>query len=251
MPKNAAFIAFICINLSFISIKYNTFAMWNTRMRVLVVSALVGLWLQNALAAECPPPGFNSVPMEDFDFQAYIAKPWYIQEQIPVLYQRQNQLYCVRAAYKQLDNDLVQVYNYANNDAVNGPPQVTKSFFRLLGKIPNLEDPSKLKVGIGLPFFNEPLFPGPYWVVAIDTTNTTDPQWAIVVGGPPDKESNGACLFQSSGFNADGFWLFSRKPEDPENTALMREKAEELGLDVSALLPVEQAGCTYEGAYTP
>jgi len=219
--------------------------------RFVLVSALVGACAQNALGVECPPKGFDSVPKEDFDFQAYISKPWYIQEQIPVQYQTVDQLYCVRAAYKQLEDDLVQVYNYANNGAVNGPPQVTNDNFRLLGKIPDLDDPSKLEVGIGRPLSNEPLLPGPYWVVAIDTKDTSDPQWAIVVGGPPDKESNGACLFESEGFNADGFWLFSRKPQDPENTALMREKAEELGLDVSALLPVEQAGCTYEGAFTP
>jgi len=134
---------------------------------------------------------------------------------------------------------------------VNGPNQVTDDSFKLLGEIPDLSDPAKLQVGISGPFGNAPIFSGPYWVVAIDENDVADPQWAIVTGGPPSVESNGACLFESAGFNGDGFWLFSRKPVDPENTALMRQKAADLGLDVSALLPVEQDGCTYEGAITP
>lgn len=134
---------------------------------------------------------------------------------------------------------------------VNGPNQVTDDSFKLLGEIPDLSDPAKLQVGISGPFGNGPIFSGPYWVVAIDETDITDPQWAIVTGGPPTVESNGACLFESAGFNGDGFWLFSKKPVDPENTALMREKAADLGLDVSALLPVEQEGCNYDGAFTP
>ena len=141
------------------------------------------------------------------------------------------------------------MYNYANNGAVNGPPQVTNDNFRLLAQAPDLNDPAKLEVGISGPGGDRPLFPGPYWVVAID--NSTNPEWAIVVGGPPTKESNGACLYESRGFNADGFWLFSRKPVDPENTAIMRQAAENLGLDVSALMPVEQEGCLYAGAFDP
>lgn len=42
-----------------------------------------------------------------------------------------------------------------------------------------------------------------------------------------------------------GLWLLSRKPVDPESTATMLKTAEELGLDVSGLKPVTQAGCTY------
>lgn len=48
--------------------------------------------------------------------------------------------------------------------------------------------------------------------------------------------------------NGSGFWLFSRQPVDPESTAIMRRKAEEMGLDLSVLVPVKQEGCEYEGA---
>ena len=42
-----------------------------------------------------------------------------------------------------------------------------------------------------------------------------------------------------------GLWLFSRKPVDPELTAAMLKVAQQLGFDTSALLPVNQTGCTY------
>jgi lipocalin len=45
-----------------------------------------------------------------------------------------------------------------------------------------------------------------------------------------------------------GFWLFSRKPVDPEGTAIMRAKAVALGLDLSPLVKVAQEGCKYAGA---
>ena len=62
----------------------------------------------------CPPEGFDSVPADSFNIQAYISKPWFIQEQMPLAYQTEDQLYCVRAAYKQIEEDLFEVYNYAN-----------------------------------------------------------------------------------------------------------------------------------------
>ncbi len=48
--------------------------------------------------------------------------------------------------------------------------------------------------------------------------------------------------------NGSGLWLFSRVPQDPDNTELMRGKLQELGVDPSDLLEVEQEGCTYQGS---
>lgn len=42
-----------------------------------------------------------------------------------------------------------------------------------------------------------------------------------------------------------GLWLFSRKPIDPTNTAIMRDQAKKLGFDLSVLKKVKQEGCTY------
>jgi hypothetical protein len=45
-----------------------------------------------------------------------------------------------------------------------------------------------------------------------------------------------------------GLWLFSRKPVDPANTAVMREQAKKLGFDLSVLKKVQQEGCSYPSA---
>lgn len=72
-------------------------------------------------------------------------------------------------------------------------------------------------------------------------------------GGPPKVQTDGGCrtgsrFFQRFQVNGVGFWLFSRKPVDPENTKIMRAKAESLGFDLSVLKPVPQEGCKYAGA---
>lgn len=54
-----------------------------------------------AAQEECPPPEFDSVA--DLDLEKYIAAPWYVQEQQPVSYQPENELYCVRAKYVPMD----------------------------------------------------------------------------------------------------------------------------------------------------
>lgn len=90
-------------------------------VQIMRVHALALLLLSaTAYGAECPPPGFDSVSPDAFDLDAYISKPWYIQEQIPVAYQTVDQLYCVRAAYQKLEDDLVQVYNYGNQVRYRG-----------------------------------------------------------------------------------------------------------------------------------
>lgn len=83
----------------------------------------------------------------------------------------------------------------------------------------------------------------PYWVVAVGS----EYQWAIITGGPPTAQSANGCT-TSGPMGSSGFWLFSRKPVDPENTLLMEAEARRLGLDTSVLLPVAQEGCLYEGA---
>lgn len=77
--------------------------------------------------------------------------------------------------------------------------------------------------------------------------------WAIVSGGPPEFDGDDGCktgsdLLRDFQVNGVGLWLFSRKPVDPTNTEIMRNKAKELGFDLSVLVPVVQEGCEYEGS---
>lgn len=210
---------------------------------------------------KCPPRGFNAVG--DFDLDRYISEPWYVQEQMPLRYQPEDQLFCVRARYEYVDaqdkSKGVVVYNYANEKKVNGKPRGTNgsgsegsAFSALRAFVPDPSQPSKLEVGPN--FFQQifgrrvaQIFYGPYWVVALDP----DYQWAIISGGAPKIETDGGCVPGRRVFrrlNGKGLWLFSRKPVDPAGTAIMRAKAQELGFDTSVLLNVEQEGCEYKGA---
>ncbi|GMH44189.1 hypothetical protein BSKO_12123 [Bryopsis sp. KO-2023] len=210
---------------------------------------------------KCPPRGFDSV--DNFDLDRYISEPWYVQEQMPLRYQPEDQLFCVRAVYDYIDpqekSKGVVVYNYANEKKVNGKARGTNgsggqgsAFSALRAFVPDASQPSKLEVGPN--FFQEifgrriaQVFYGPYWVVALDPNY----EWAIISGGAPTIETEKGCIPGMkffSRFNGKGFWLFSRKPVDPESTAIMRQKAEEMGFDTSVLLNVEQEGCKYKGA---
>lgn len=110
--------------------------------------------------------------------------------------------------------------------------------------MPDAKAPSKLKVGFALPGTSRPLGAGPYWVVFVND----DYSLGIVTGGPPAVPAAGGCAVSTPGsnsVNASGFWLFSRTPVDPAGEALLREKAAELGLDLSQLVKVQQEGCEY------
>ncbi|GMH39968.1 hypothetical protein BSKO_07872 [Bryopsis sp. KO-2023] len=233
--------------------------------RRLLCDNFLGLFCGNS---KCPPEGFDSV--KDFDVRKYISAPWYIQEQMTNSYQRKNSLFCVRAKYELVDDGDItkglRVFNYANIDKVNGEPMGAastdddQSFTELRALLPDESVPSKLKVG---PKFlvdtlgqtvAETLF-GNYWVVAVGESEDEELgyDWAIVSGGPPKVETDDGCrtgreFFNGVQVNGVGLWLFSRKEVDPEGTKVMREKARELGFDLSVLLPVEQKGCKYEGA---
>ncbi|KAJ9505227.1 hypothetical protein QJQ45_024298 [Haematococcus lacustris] len=221
-------------------------------------------------AATCPPEKFDSVA--DFSLAAYIAAPWYVQKQVPVSYQKAEDLNCVRAVYKPVDSTNLKagltVFNYANRGAVNGPVDGTSQAQPNQTQLLAVPDPdasgptaaSKLLVG---PAFLKTLLAagawkaafGPYWVVAVgpSANKTIAYDWAIITGGAPNTPTeNGKCRTGRPGNQAQqyfgGFWLFSRKPVDPAATAIMEAKALELGLDTAQLLAVKQEGCTYLGA---
>lgn len=218
------------------------------------------------LLQTCPPPGLDSV--EGFNLTEYTRAPWYIQQQMPLVYQPAYQLYCVRAQY--VPNDPanltagIGVWNYANNNTVNG---------EAVGSVPGLGPPivaypagnassntGASKITVGLVALQQQFLAGntavfgPYWVMAVGTDQTTGQYiWAIVSAGLPSTPSNGACRTGSADgsrpqVNGEGLWLFSRQPDDPANTQLMLQKAKDLGYDTSVLLPVKQEGCKYAGA---
>lgn len=242
--------------------------MWQLRALFALTIALL------ASCQTCPPPGFDA--LANVDLESYISAPWYVQQQMPLVYQQRNSLYCVRAEYEPLHPDDildgVLVKNYANEGRVNGPAMGTSgsgssaSFPQITAIIPDRSQPSKLRVGFGFGGLRLPdndFFKGDYWIVAAGNDKNIAAgaegfpgyDWAIISGGPPTTRSNGACrtgsrvsLFARFQTNNIGLWLFSRKPVDPANTAKMRSVASSLGFDLSVLVDVVQEGCTYEGA---
>lgn len=126
-------------------------------------------------------------PVTEFDLNRFVEHSWFVQMQQVTPYQLENQLYCVTATYQLDGYPYLRVFNYANNDEVNGPPQNSEDggpLERLCG-IQKREGVGELGVGpcylryIGL--FN--YTSGPYWVIAFDKETY---EWAIVSGGQPN-----------------------------------------------------------------
>eukprot|EP00210_Caulerpa_lentillifera_P007243 g6930.t1 len=211
---------------------------------------------------QCPPPGFDA--LKYLDVEDFISHSWYVQEQTVVAYQAPNSFYCVVATYAPKNKadifDGLIVYNYANLNQVNGQSIGSSGSGRDAGLFSNMEaiipdknQPSKLMVGLSVLRSFAPLLYGPYWVVAAGTNAEGKYAWAIVSGGAPEIATSKGCRTARSYLsrfqvNGVGLWLFSRKPVDPENTAIMRKVAIKLGFDIDDLMPVEQMDCLYDGA---
>jgi len=233
-------------------------------------------------AVTCPPEGFDSVA--NFDINTYIEAPWYVQAQVPLIYQSKDQLFCVKATYKPINEDDpeagVIVYNYANQGRVNGPSMGTSEDDDFLVALPaehgstSPTAASKLEVGpkaiSGISFLRGAAF-GPYWVVAVGESEAAaavdEPpaypgvtpgsrvayDWAVVAGGAPDSRSNDACTtfenwFPTSLQYRGGLWIFTRDPLNADAAAAARQAAEDLGFDMRQLVDVQQEGCDYEGS---
>lgn len=233
------------------------------------VSAAVKPWL-------CPPKQFDSVP--NFSLAKFISAPWFVQQQTPLKSQPATNLYCARVKLSPADpKDLtkgVKVCNYANVGGVNKKAvgNCHSGAAGLLG-LPwparRSPDPStaasKLLVGPATliagktaddlakpPPPGQARLAGPWWVVAVGPSKTPalGYDWAIVTGGPPSQATeNDACVPPAK--TDDGFWLLHRLPVAPKADVaamLAAASAPSLRLDVKALSPVTQAGCTFAGA---
>ncbi|KAI8834905.1 hypothetical protein BC829DRAFT_448309 [Chytridium lagenaria] len=127
----------------------------------------------------CPPPGFDAV--QDFYIDAYLGD-WYLQASTITAYFGKNQFYC---------KTTIDVFNYSNNDTVNGVIQATVPSIR--GTLLEPLRPSRLTVP---PAFLPATLGGPYWVVAISPKDASGKYtWSVVSGGPPNEQSEKRILF--------------------------------------------------------
>ena len=211
-------------------------------------------WLCGVLPFLCPEPSncpvVEPLSAEKFDLDQYIASTWFVQKQQTNPYQSDDQLYCIAATYDQQVDGFLDVSNYGNNGAVNGPAQDSDNngfFSNLCGQQVN---GGELSVA---PCIFRPVFEvasGPYWVLDV----ADDYSWAIVSGGAPDQpRADGLCTTkEGSNFfdtNGSGLWLFTReKVAAPETITTMEDKLTDMGIFTGDLKDVAQDGCTYEGA---
>eukprot|EP00192_Tetraselmis_astigmatica_P018856 CAMPEP_0117677512 /NCGR_PEP_ID=MMETSP0804-20121206/16784_1 /TAXON_ID=1074897 /ORGANISM="Tetraselmis astigmatica, Strain CCMP880" /LENGTH=252 /DNA_ID=CAMNT_0005486799 /DNA_START=150 /DNA_END=908 /DNA_ORIENTATION=- len=203
----------------------------------------------------CPPENFNSVG--NFSVENYTASPWYVYSQMPTSEQPVEDLFCVTITYDMVAPDEFSVRRNGNSGSVNGPVTGEGVVSDLLARIPNLDNPSEFVVGGA---FLPPIRPfvKSFWVVAVGS----DYEWAVATAGMPSAvgDTPGTCYNGCSGgfggcrslfSNGEGMWLLTREPTPTQEVVDDAQDAmEDLGLDLSKLVVVEQEGCMYEEAFT-
>merc|ERR1719473_2515342 len=199
---------------------------------------------------ECP----KVKPIDNLNLTEWVRATWYIQEQQVTGYQKEEDLYCVSATYDVqpsrtvpfFGGEVVSVYNYAEENEVNGKSTNPNNKTILCARVPDAKTPSKLLVA---PCFLPNLLSGDYWILAAGPS-PDNYEWAIISGGQPSVKYDDGCTTKETGTNGSGFWLFSRSPvADAAQMAAIKQKAKDLGFPLSRLHPVAQAGCKREGAF--
>lgn len=203
----------------------------------------------------CEKPVCKGLDIQtEIDLDEWTRATWYIQEQQVTGYQPEESLYCVTATYERgsdasvpfFKGEVIEVYNQANQGAVNGPLQNDNNQI-LCARLRDESEPGKLSVA---PCFLPNWFSGPYWIIAIGKDGTGKYDWAVVIAGEPTEKYADGCTTTTAGINGAGLWLFSRTPVASEET--MREMKSTLalqGVAMSQLRKVAQTGCNYTGAY--
>eukprot|EP00750_Incisomonas_marina_P001334 INCI11119.1.p1 GENE.INCI11119.1~~INCI11119.1.p1 ORF type:complete len:264 (+),score=56.10 INCI11119.1:117-794(+) len=200
--------------------------------------------------ADCAPVK----PVDTVDFDEWVRKTWYIQQQQVTEYLPEENDFCVLATYGDeqekvpgFDGKVIAVHNYANEGKVNGPNQNAKDQILCARKPHN--DSTALLVA---PCFLPNVLAGDYWIVAVgDNGNTTDPEytWAAVSGGQPTVEYPDGCTTKTTGINEAGLWIFTREPVGaPADIAAAQDALKSMGFTLSQLNNVTQEGCEYAGA---
>lgn len=217
------------------------------------ILTIIYLFIINFSFIECKCPTISLQTNPPINVTEYLKSSWYIQEQQINGYQKKEDLYCVLATYN-IDNnskvplfkgDVFSVYNYANSYRVNGESLNNSTV--LCGRITNKDHSEKILVA---PCFLPNILGGPYWIVLAGPYRNNY-QWAVVSGGQPTVQiTNNTCTTKTSGVNGSGLWIFSRdKIMDKNTLKMIKQKMLDKGIATSRLLPVQQKGCNYNGAF--
>lgn len=207
-------------------------------------------FLAASKTTDCP----KVTPLQDLNLTEWVRASWYIQEQQVTGYQSEKDLFCVSATYDVepsrkvpfFGGEVVSVFNYAEEDQVNGKPTNPNNKTILCARVPDKNTPSKLLVA---PCFLPNLLAGDYWVLAAGPS-PDNYEWAIISGGQPTVKYDDGCTTKETGTNGSGFWLFSRSEVAPaDQLTMVKQKAKDLGFTLSRLHPVPQDGCKRDGAF--
>ena len=187
-------------------------------------------------AAQCPPAGFDTV--KDFDLKSFIAKRWYIQQQMAIKYLPASQNRCVYAEYKLKEKPStfgydVSVHNHA--ELVEPPHTPYDSGDKICAKI---VDKARGKLEVA-PCFLPTFAAGPYWVIDYDEAAG----YALISGGAPTIAAEKGCK-TGTDTNDSGLWIFTRaQKRDEELVQKVRAIASSKGFDLSVLNDVDQSDC--------
>jgi len=184
----------------------------------------------------CPPQGLEV--QQDFDLDAYISDTWWIQQQMPTEYLPVDQNFCVKAKYSKGTRSrwakfigwTIQVENFSKKS--DGTDQNSGDFL-----CARQVEGAKLEVApCFLPAW---IAAGPYWVL-----EHNEPEgYALVSGGAPEIESNGACK-TGDGVNDAGLWIFTRRQLRNETLVdSLMQKLVDYGYDTSVMNPVDNFNC--------
>jgi len=174
---------------------------------------------------------------QGFDLDAYISKPWFIQQQMPTEYLPETKNFCVNAMYERKAEKSFWGYTISvRNRAAeaDGTPTDSGDFLCAYGYDP--EDPAKLAVA---PCFTPKIVSGSYWVLAYNEAEG----YALVSGGQPKVATPFGCR-TGDGTNDSGLWIFTREPQpDFALVDKVRGIALSQGFDLGVLKNVSHVDC--------
>jgi lipocalin len=189
------------------------------------------------VAAECPPAGFDSV--KTFDLDAFVAKRWYVQQQMEGGLEPADLFQCQWADYTVLEKPNAMGFEIQEHVHIDLPDGTTQDQHPCA----KIVDASRGKMEVGECFLPQ-LLAGPFWVYAHNETAG----YAAVGGGAPSHEFDGGCR-TGTGKIGGGLWIFTREQQRDESIVQeVRSQLKSQGFDLDALLDVNQTGCPTEAA---
>jgi len=206
-----------------------------------MLSAATFALLVGAISAVCPPEGFSSI--QDFGLDSFIAKPWYIQQQMETSYLPKSHNWCVYAEYRRLAKKSfwgydVAVHNHAEEQ--DGTIHDSDNDIKGGGIYAKIVDQKTGKLEVA-PYFLPTFLAGPYWVIDYSEADG----YALISGGAPTVTSKDGSCKTGSGTNDAGLWIFTREQKtNVELVSKVRGIAQGKGFDLSVLNQVDHSNCS-------